>query len=208
MAAAKVGGIHANNAYPADFIHDNLGIALNLIHAAFESEVRKLLFLGSVVHLSEAGAPADHRGGAARRSARAHEPMVCGGEDRRPDAVPSLSPATWGGLHLADADEHLRSGGQLPSGEQPCGRGADPALARGKACRRAERRRLGYGNAAREFLFVDDLADAVVFALENYSAESHLNVGTGEDIAIAEFARLIANGGGIRGAAGIRYVPT
>ena len=81
VAAAKVGGIHANNEYPAEFIGTNLAIALNAIQGSYKAGVKKLLFLGSSLHLSETCPPADERGGIAHWAARADERMVCRRED-------------------------------------------------------------------------------------------------------------------------------
>ena len=73
VAAAKVGGIHANNAYPAEFIAKNLAIDLNTIQGSYKAGVKKLLFLGLLLHLSKIRPPADERGGIAHWAARADE---------------------------------------------------------------------------------------------------------------------------------------
>jgi GDP-L-fucose synthase len=118
VAAATVGGIHANNTYPADFISDNLAIARNTIHASYKAGVKKLLFLGSSCIYPKL----------------AHQPM------REEDLLTGpLEPTNqWyavakiAGFHIGHADQSLWARRQLSPREQPCGGGADPALPRGE----------------------------------------------------------------------------
>ena len=85
--AAKLGGIQANNSYPADFLLDNLKIQTNVIETAWRSGVRRLLFLGSSLHLPQVRRAADPRRSAAHRAARAHQRVVCDRQDHRNQAV-------------------------------------------------------------------------------------------------------------------------
>ena len=105
LAAATVGGILANDTYPADFLYDNLAMETNIIHAAKLAGVEKLLFLWLVLHLSAHGAAADPRGRAADRPAGAHQSVVRHRQDRRHHDVPSLSSPISLRLHLGNADE-------------------------------------------------------------------------------------------------------
>ena len=136
LAAAKVGGILANDTYPADFLYDNLMIEANVIDAAWKRGVEKLLFLGSSCIYPKLAAAADRRGCAADRPARADQRVVRDRQDRRHQAVPGLSPAVRLRLHLGDADQPLRPRRQLRPGDEPRPAGADPQGARGEAARR------------------------------------------------------------------------
>ena len=136
VAAAKVGGILANDTYPAQFLRDNLLIEANIIDAAWKSGVEKLLFLGSSCIYPEACAAADRRGRAADGAARADQRMVRGRQDRRHQAVPGLPPAVRLRFHFRDADQPLRPRRQLRSGDEPRHPGAHPQGARGQAARR------------------------------------------------------------------------
>lgn len=199
MAAARVGGIHANNAFPADFIYDNLVIATNTIHAAYGAGVKKLLFLGSSCIYPKF----------------ARQPIV----ETELLAGPLESTNQWysiakiAGIKLCQA--YRRQHGADFISVMPCnlygpGDNYHPENSHVVAAliRRFHEAKLsdapsvtvwGTGTPRREFLFVDDLADACIFVLENYSEEEHLNVGTGEDVTIAEFAELVAGTTGYRG---------
>jgi GDP-L-fucose synthase len=199
VAAAKVGGIAANSSLPADFIEDNLAIALHLIPAAHKAGVRKLLFLGSSCIY-----PRD-----------AAQPM-------REDALltGALEPTNqWyaiakiAGLKLAEA--YRRQHGAdfisvmptnlygLCDNYHPEHSHVPAALIRrmheGKLAGATTVTIWGTGKPRREFLFVDDLADACVFVLKNYSDAGFLNVGTGQDVSIAEFAGTVADVVGFKG---------
>src|SRR6266700_3403610 len=192
VAAAKVGGIHANNTYPAEFIANNLAIALNTIHGSYKAGVKKLLFLGSSCVYPKF----------ARQPMREEE-LLTG----------SLEPTNqWyavakiAGIKLCQA--YRRQYGAdfisiMPTNLYGPGDNYHlenshvvPALIR--RFHQAKERGLpavevwGTGKPFREFLFVDDLADACVFVLEHYSDEQHVNVGSGEEVTIAEFAKLVA----------------
>ncbi|SOD98255.1 GDP-L-fucose synthase family protein [Caenispirillum bisanense] len=192
VAAAKVGGIHANDSRPAEFIHQNLAIATTVIHAAHVCGVRKLLYLGSSC-LYPRLAP---------------QPMT---EDAL--LTGPLEPTNqWyavakiAGLKMCQA--YRRQYGDdfiavMPTNLYGPGDTYDHATAHVPAAliRRFHEARLrgdpavvvwGTGTPRREFLCVDDLADACVFVLERWSSEEPLNVGTGEDVTIATFAAMVA----------------
>ena len=199
VAAAKVGGIHANDAFPANFISDNLAIARNTIHGSYLAGVKKLLFLGSSCIYPKL----------------AHQPM------REQDLLTGpLEPSNqWyavakiAGLKLCQA--YRRQYGVdfisvMPTNLYGPGDNYHPenshvVSALIQRCHQAKQDGVasvkvwGTGKPLREFLYVDDLADACVFVIEHYSDEEHVNVGSGEEVTIAEFAKLIAEVVGYRG---------
>lgn len=191
LAAAKVGGIQANNAFPADFLYDNLMIEANLIHAAFRTGVEKLVFLGSTcIYPKLAPQPMPE-------SALLTGPLEPTNE--------WYAIAKIAGIKLCQA--YRRQHGCDFIAAQPTnlyGPGDNydletshvlPALLR----KAHEAKRAGapgmtvWGSGApmREFLHVDDLADAVVFLARNYSGEEHVNVGSGAEISIRGLAELV-----------------
>jgi GDP-L-fucose synthase len=199
LAAAKVGGILANASYPADFLEENLAIELAVIGAAARRGVEKLVFLGSTcIYPKFANQPIRE------------EALLTG----------SLEPTNeWyaiakiAGLKLAQA--YRRQHGfdfisVMPTNLYGPNDNFDlesshvlPALLR-KAddAKRAGAGAItvwGTGTPRREFLHVDDLADAVVFLTENYSQDEHINIGTGEDVSIRDLARLVCDIVGFRG---------
>jgi GDP-L-fucose synthase len=199
LAAAKVGGIRANAAYPAEYIHENIAIAVNTIDAAFKAGVRKLLFLGSsCIYPRLAQQPITE------------EDLLTGPLEPTNEwyAVAKIA-----GIKLCQA--YRRQHGcdyisVMPTNLYGPGDNYHPEnshvvaalLARFHAAKQAGAPSVtvwGTGTPRREFLYVDDFADACVFVLENYSAEAHLNVGTGEDVTIAEFARQVAEVTGYEG---------
>jgi GDP-L-fucose synthase len=199
VAAARVGGIHANNTWPADFLYENLIIASNVIHASFNSKVGKLLFLGSsCIYPKLAPQPIEE-------SALLTGPLEPTNE--------WYAIAKIAGLKLCQA--YRRQHGVdfisvMPTNLYGRGDNYHPENSHVVAAliRRFHEAKVsgapevvvwGTGTPRREFLFVDDLADACVFVLENYSDEPALNVGIGEDVTIAEFARLVADVVGYRG---------
>jgi GDP-L-fucose synthase len=193
VAAAKVGGIHANNSYPAEFISDNIAIARNTVHASFLAGVGKLLFLGSSCIYPKL----------------AHQPM----REEELLTGPLEETNEWyaiakiAGVKLCQA--YRRQYGAdfisvMPTNLYGPGDNYHPenshvvaALIRrfhdAKHHRTPSVTVWGTGMPLREFLFVDDLADACAFALEHYSDEAHINVGSGEEISIAELASLLAD---------------
>ena len=199
VAAAKVGGIHANAAYPADFIYDNLAIALNVIHAARESGVRRLLFLGSsCIYPREAAQP------------MTEEALLTGPLEATNEAY---ALAKIAGLKLCQF--YRRQHGALFHSAMPTnlyGPGDNyhpqnshviPALLRRfhEAVEegRGEVTLWGSGTPRREFLHVDDLAEAVYHLLQLEDPPDWINVGTGTDISILELARIIGRVVGFEG---------
>jgi GDP-L-fucose synthase len=192
LAAARVGGIHANDSYPADFIVDNLQIELNVVRAAFATQVKKLLLLGSSCIYPRL----------------AQQPMT---EDML--LTGPLEPTNqWyavakiAGIKLCEA--YRRQHGAdfvsvMPTNLYGPGDNYHPedshvpaALIRrfheAKVAQSPSVTVWGTGTPRREFLAVDDLADACVFVVKHYSGDEFVNVGTGEDVTIAKFARLVA----------------
>jgi GDP-L-fucose synthase len=199
LAAARVGGIHANNTYPADFIADNLAIALNVIRGAHAAGVRKLVFLGSsCIYPKFAAQPMT-------------EEMLLTGPLEPTNEWYAL--AKIAGIKLCQA--YRRQHGVdfvsvMPTNLYGPGDNYHPENSHVPAAliRRFHEAKLagvpavtvwGSGTPRREFLAVDDLADACVFVMKHYSGDQFLNIGTGEDVTIADFARLVAEVVGYRG---------
>jgi GDP-L-fucose synthase len=199
VAAAKVGGIAFNSAYPVDFLADNLAIALNVIRAAHAAGVKKLLFLGSSCIYPRL-APQPMR----------EEMMLTGPLEPTNEwyAVAKIA-----GIKLVEA--YRRQYGAdfisvMPTNLYGPGDNYDLEHSHVPAAliRRLHEAKLadapavtvwGTGRPRREFLAVDDLADACVFVMKFYSAEGFLNIGTGRDVTIAEFAQLVAEVVGYKG---------
>jgi GDP-L-fucose synthase len=208
LAAAKVGGIHANNTYPADFIYQNMMIEANVINSAYENKVKRLLFLGSTCIYPKA----------------VEQPM-------REDALltdtlePTNEPyalAKIAGIKLCES--YNRQHGTdfrsvmptnlygINDNFHPENSHVIPALMRrfheAKVNGDAEVVVWGTGSAMREFLYVDDMAEASLFVLEldekTYQANtksmlSHINVGTGKDVTIKEMAEAMKEVVGFKG---------
>ena len=199
LAAAKVGGILANNTYPADFLSDNLLIQLNVMDAAHEHGVARLVFLGSsCIYPKFAEQPISE------------DALMTGHLEQTNDAY---AVAKIAGIQQVQSmrkqhGHHWIS--VMPSNlygpgdnYDPQGSHVLPAL-----IRRYEEARLkgveevtnwGSGSPLREFLFVDDLAEACLFLIENYDDSEHVNVGTGEDLAIRDLAAMVAEAVGYEG---------
>ncbi|MCG9914730.1 MAG: GDP-L-fucose synthase [Phenylobacterium sp.] len=199
LAAAKVGGILANDTYPADFLYENLMIEANIIHAAHRTDVEKLLFLGSsCIYPKEAPQPIVE-------SALLTGPLEPTNE--------WYAIAKIAGIKLAQA--YRRQHGRdfisaMPTNLYGPGDNYDlntshvlPAL-----IRKAHEAKMagadhitiwGTGAPRREFLHADDCADALVFLLQRYSGDEHVNVGSGEDITILELAQLVCEVVGFEG---------
>jgi len=199
VAAARVGGIAYNNAFPVDFLADNLAIELNVIGGSFAIGVRKLLFLGSsCIYPRLAPQPMN-------------EDMLLTGPLEPTNQWYAV--AKIAGIKLVEA--YRRQHGAdfislMPTNLYGPGDNYHPEHSHVPAAliRRFHEAKLakapavsvwGSGQPRREFLAVDDLADACVFALKNYSDDPFLNVGTGRDVTIADFAKLVA---GVVGYAG------
>ncbi|MEO8626530.1 MAG: GDP-L-fucose synthase [Betaproteobacteria bacterium] len=192
VAAATVGGIMANNSRPAEFLYDNLAIETNIVDAAWRSGVEKLLFLGSsCVYPKFAEQPIRE------------EALLTGALEPTNEwyAVAKIA-----GIKLCQA--YRRQYGcdfisAMPTNLYGQGDSYDLAQSHVAAALQVKIHRAvvekaesveiwGTGTPRREFLFVDDLADALVFLMKRYSAEPHINVGTGTDITIRELAEMLA----------------
>lgn len=191
LAAAKVGGIQANNLYRADFIYDNLMIEANVIHAAFQNKVEKLLFLGSsCIYPKLAPQPLKEEYLLTDELEYTNEPYaiakiagikLC--ENYRKQYGCNFISAMPTNLYGPNDNYDLNNSHVLP------------ALLRkfhvAKENQDAEVEIWGSGKPKREFLHVDDLADACFTLIQEYNGEDWFNIGTGEDISIKNLALLI-----------------
>jgi GDP-L-fucose synthase len=191
LAAAKVGGIHANSTYPADFLYENLMIEANVIHAAYRYDVTKLLFLGSsCIYPKFAEQPIRE------------ESLLSGYLEPTNEAY---AIAKIAGIKLCQA-YHKQYGCRFISAMptnmygfgdnyHPENSHVLPALLRrfyeAKETAAAEIKIWGSGKPLREFMFSDDLADACVFLMKEYEDPQLINVGTGEEVSILELAEII-----------------
>jgi GDP-L-fucose synthase len=199
LAAAKVGGIHANNAYRAEFIYDNLMIEANVIHASYYYNVKKLLFLGSsCIYPKMATQPIS-------------EESLLGGYleySNRPYAISKIAGielcmsyrSQYGCNFIAAMPTNLYG---TNDNYHPENSHVLPALIRKIYIANQENLESveiwGTGNPRREFLHVDDLASACLFLLKNYNEENIVNVGCGIDMTIKQLAVNIANVIGYKG---------
>lgn len=199
LAAAKVGGIYANNTYPAEFIYDNLMIEANIIHCAYKYKAKKLLFLGSsCIYPKMAPQPIKEEyllTGLLEPTNEAYAIAKISGIElckfyRRQYGCDFISVMPTN-LYGINDNFDLETSHVLP------------ALIRkfheAKINNNKEIMMWGTGKPKREFLFVDDLADACVHLMNNYSEEIHVNVGTGEDLEIGELAIIIKEAVGFNG---------
>lgn len=199
MAAAKVGGIYANNTYRAQFIYENLMIASNIIHQSYVHQVKKLMFLGSsCIYPKMAPQPIKE------------ESLLTGllEETNEPYAIAKIA-----GIKLCEAyrDQYgCNFISVMPTNlygyndnYHPDNSHVLPALIQrfheAKINNRPEVSVWGTGNPRREFLFVDDLADACVFLMNTYNGRQFVNIGCGEDLTIKELAELVGEIVGYRG---------
>ena len=200
MAAAKVGGIVANDSYPADFIRDNLEIQTNLIDAAYRAGTRKLCFMGSsCIYPRLAPQPLQ-------------ESSLLTGPLEPTNQWYAVAKIAGIKMCQAYALQHgFNAISVMPTNLYGPGDNFDlqtshvvPALLhkfhKAKESGANEVTVWGSGTPRREFLYVDDLADALCFLMERYDSAEIINVGWGEDVTIAELAELIAGVVGFRGA--------
>ncbi|MBA7484985.1 GDP-L-fucose synthase [subsurface metagenome] len=192
LAAAKVGGIVANNTLRAEFLYDNLAIAANVIQAAHQSGCEKLMFLGSsCIYPKLAPQPL-------REDSMMTGPLEPTNE---PYAIAKIA-----GIKMAEAYRSQYGSdfiSVMPTNLYGPGDNYHPEYSHVVAAliRRFHEAKVagvrnvvvwGTGTPRREFLYVDDLADACIHLMKNYSQAELINIGTGEDITIAEFARVVA----------------
>lgn len=193
LAAAKVGGIHANNTFRADFIYENLMVQSNVIHAAYRNKVKKLMFLGSsCIYPKHAPQPLKE------------EYLLTGPLEytNEPYAIAKIA-----GIKMCES-YHLQYGcdfiSVMPTNLYGPNDNYDlsnshvlPALLR--KFHEAKKAGLtsvtvwGTGKPRREFMHADDMADACVYLMHNYTGDKFVNVGVGDDISIGDLARLIAS---------------
>ena len=199
LAAAKVGGIHANNTYRADFIYENLMVQNNVIHAAYRNKAKKLMFLGSsCIYPKLAPQPLKE------------EYLLTGPLEytNEPYAIAKIA-----GIKMCES-YRLQYGCDFisvmptnlygPNDNYDLGNShVLPALLRkfhdAKEGGLATVTVWGTGNPRREFMHADDMADACVYLMHNYSGDKFVNVGVGEDISIRDLAHLIASVVGYEG---------
>jgi GDP-L-fucose synthase len=206
IAAAKVGGIVANNTLRAEFIYDNLVLAANLIQAAHQNGAEKLMFLGSsCIYPRLAPQPL-------REDSILTGPLEITNE---PYAIAKIA-----GIKLVEAYRSQYGSdfiNVMPTNLYGPGDNYHPEYSHVVAAliRRFHEAKVagatevvvwGTGTPRREFLYVDDLADACIHLMKTYSSDELVNIGTGEDVAIADFARLVARVVGYDGA--ISYDPS
>jgi GDP-L-fucose synthase len=192
LAAAKVGGILANSTYPAEFIYNNIIIQANVIHAAYKYGVKKLLFLGSsCIYPKFAPQPMKEEYLLTGELEPTNEPYaiakiagikMCQAYNRQYGTnFISVMPTN---LYGPNDNFDLETSHVLPAMIRKFHEAKiDPS--------RRPVTLWGTGSPRREFLYVDDLADACVFLMENYSGSEIINIGTGEDITIRELAELV-----------------
>lgn len=199
LAAAKVGGIHANNTYRADFIYENLSIELNVINASYLNKVKKLLFLGSsCIYPRLAPQPLK-------------EEYILSGyleNTNEPYAIAKIA-----GIKLCEAF-HSQYGcnfiSVMPTNLYGYHDNYDlenshvlPALIRKFHTAKVNKEEKvvvwGTGSPKREFMFADDLADACIFLMNNYDSPELVNIGTGDELTIRELAKMIMDIVGFEG---------
>lgn len=191
LAAAKVGGIHANNTYPADFIYDNLMIQNNVIKAAHDNKVEKLLFLGSTcIYPKMAPQPIKEEyllTGSLEETNEAYAVAKIAGLEmckffkrQYGDNFISCMPTN---LYGPNDNFDLKSSHVLPA----LIRKFHEAKVSGSNVVEV----WGTGKPLREFIYVDDMADACIFLMENYNEEQHVNIGTGEEVSIRTLAEIV-----------------
>lgn len=199
LAAAKVGGINANNTSPADFAYENLQIQCNVIKCCHDFKVKKLLFLGSTCiypKMAPQPIPEDalltgplEQTNEAYAIAKISGMQMCKYFKRQyGDNFISCMPTNLYGPH----DNYELQGSHVM-----------PAMIRkfheAKVNKAPSVELWGTGSPLREFLYVDDMADACVFLLENYDGEQHVNIGTGKEVTIKELAETVKKTVGYEG---------
>jgi len=199
LAAAKVGGIHANNTYRAEFIYDNLMMEANIIHASYLNKIKKLLFLGSsCIYPKMASQPLKE------------EYLLSGylESTNQPYAIAKIA-----GIEMCDsyrAQYGCNFISAMPTNlygtndnYHPENSHVLPALIRRIILAKKNNEPSvviwGTGTPRREFMHVDDLADACYFLLQNYDEVGHVNIGWGEDVSIKELASIVATEVGYTG---------
>lgn len=199
LAAAKVGGIMANNTYPADFMYENMMIEMNVIKNAYNHEVKKLLLLGSsCIYPRLASQPISEDSlltGSLEKTNEAYALAKISGlkycEYLNNQYDTDFISAMPTNLYGPNDNYHPENSHVLP------------ALIRrfheAKEKNSSEVVVWGTGTVLREFLYVDDLADASLYLMKNYSANEPINIGTGKDLSIGDLARMVKKVIGYKG---------
>jgi GDP-L-fucose synthase len=211
LAAAKVGGIWANNTYPADFIYSNITIQTNVIHAAFRAAVKKLLFLGSsCIYPRDCPQPMKEEYLLSGKLEATNEPYaiakiagikMCQSYNRQYGTnFISVMPTNLYGpgdnfdletSHVLAALIRKFHEAKVRAGSEFGGGGGENAASV-----------WGTGAPRREFIHVDDLADACVFLMDRYDDNEIINIGVGKDISVRELAQVIKDIVGFKGEIG------
>jgi GDP-L-fucose synthase len=199
LAAAKVGGIHANNSYRAEFIYDNLMIEANIIHAAYLNKVTKLLFLGSsCIYPKMAPQPLKEEyllSGYLEPTNKPYALAKIAGiemcESYRAQYGCNFISAMPTNLYGTNDNYHPENSHVLPA--------LIRRISLAKMNNEPSVTIWGTGKPRREFLHVDDLADACYFLLQNYNEQGLVNIGCGIDVSIKELAELILAEVGYKG---------
>lgn len=200
LAAAKVGGIHANNTYPADFIYQNLAVQNNVIHASYRHGVTKLCFLGSsCIYPKHAPQPMKEEYLLTGTLEPTNQPyalakiagieMVRSYNRQYGTRYISVMPTN---LYGPNDNFDLQNSHVLPALIRKfvdAQKNGTPSVTL-----------WGSGRPRREFLYVDDMADACIFLMNTYEGDDFVNIGTGTDVTILELAHLIKEEVGYRGA--------
>ena len=199
LSAARVGGISANNEFPADFLYENLMIEANVLHASRRCGVKKLLFLGSsCIYPRLAQQPMSEEAlltGALEPTNQWYATAKIAGiklcaayrEQYGSDFISAMPTNMYG-----PGDNFHPEHSHVPAA----------LLARIHAAKQSGTKQVsvwGTGKPLREFMYVDDCADACVYLLEHYSAGQHINIGTGAELSIADFAELLMTVVGYQG---------
>jgi GDP-L-fucose synthase len=193
IAAARVGGIHANSTYPVDFLYNNLAMEMNIIHGANSIGAEKLLFLGSsCIYPREAPQPMQE------------DSLLTGPLEPTNEwyAIAKIAGIKLCQAYRQQFDRDFIS--VMPTNLFGVGDNFHPSNSHVPAAllRRFHEAKLagdgavsvwGSGTPRREFLWADDLADACIFLMKNYSGVSHVNIGQGTDVTIREFSEMIAD---------------
>jgi GDP-L-fucose synthase len=199
LAAAKVGGIKANNDYPADFIYDNLAIQSNVIHYSYKHGVKKLLFLGSsCIYPRECPQPI------------VEEYLLTGPLEptNEPYAIAKIAGLKMCQSYNRQYATHFISAmptnlyGPYDNFDENASHVIPALIGKFHKAKMADADNVmvwGTGNPRREFLYVDDLADALLFLMERYDGSSWINVGTGDEVTIRELATLVKEVVGFEG---------
>jgi GDP-L-fucose synthase len=199
LAAAKVGGIHANSTYPAQFIRDNLAIQTNVIHSAWKHGVKKLLFLGSsCIYPKLAPQPLKEEyllTGPLEPTNEWYAVAKIAGlkmcqayrQQYGFDAICAMPTNVYGPGDNYDAQNSHVIAALIRRVHEAKDSGASEVVV------------WGSGKPLREFLYADDLADALVFLMQNYSDFNPINIGSGQEVSITELAHMIAAAVGFRG---------